>query len=147
MKKITIWAVAMMALVLAPIPALATPASFGSLVGDACDTAGSSDKVCDKDTRNDTVDKTLKNIVDFLFWVVGILAVIMIIWSSIRYATAGGDSNKLTSAKNTLLYSIIGLVVTLLSFGIVNFVMSQISDPPATNPPTGGGGPTSQTPV
>lgn len=146
-RRTIIWAAAVAALALTPIPALATPASFGSLVGDACDTAGDATSVCDTNTRDNTVDKTLENIVNFLLWVVGILAVIMIIVGAIKYAASGGDSNKLTSAKNTLLYSVIGLVVALLSFGIVNFVMSQVPDPaPAANPPAGGG-PTKQTPM
>ncbi|MNY57155.1 hypothetical protein D3C86_1933160 [compost metagenome] len=47
----------------------------------------------------------------------------MIIVSGIRYATSNGDSSAVTSAKNTLMYSVIGLIVAILAYAIVNFVL------------------------
>jgi hypothetical protein len=47
----------------------------------------------------------------------------MIIVAGIRYTTSGGDASSVTAAKNTLMYSIIGLVVAILAFAIVNFVL------------------------
>ena len=64
--------------------------------------------------------------VNILLWVIGILAVVMIIWSGFRYIWSNGDSSKITNAKNTLIYSIVGLVVAILAYAIVNFVYNRL---------------------
>ena len=66
----------------------------------------------------------VKLVVNWLLWFVGIISVIMLIWGGIRYATSAGDSNKVTSAKNTILYAIIGLVVAIFAWAIVNWVIT-----------------------
>ncbi|GHU07568.1 hypothetical protein FACS189431_2330 [Alphaproteobacteria bacterium] len=53
---------------------------------------------------------------------VGIICVLFIIFGGIRYATSGGDPEKVKNAKNTLLYAIIGLAIALLAAVIVNLV-------------------------
>lgn len=68
---------------------------------------------------------TIANILIFL---VGIIAVIMLIIGGIRYAVSGGDQSAVTSAKNTILYAIVGLIVAFLAFAIVNFVTTQLED-------------------
>lgn len=67
----------------------------------------------------------VKNVINFLLYAIGVIAVIMIIWGGIKYATSAGDSNKVTSAKNTILYAVIGLIVAIFAFAIVNFVLTQ----------------------
>ena len=69
----------------------------------------------------------LKTIVNVLLFVLGAIAVIMIVIGGIKYTTSQGDSSQLTSAKNTILYSIVGLVVALFAYGIVNFVVTQFT--------------------
>lgn len=59
-------------------------------------------------------------------YIVGAIAVIMLIWGGLRYITSGGDSKKITDAKNTILYAIIGLIIAFLSFAIINFVLNAI---------------------
>ena len=56
---------------------------------------------------------------------------IMLIIGGIRYVISGGDSKKVTDAKNTVLYAIIGLVIAFLAFAIVNFVITAL--PNSTN--------------
>jgi len=56
-------------------------------------------------------------------YIVGISAVIVIIVAGLRYVLSGGDPKNTTAAKDTILYAVIGLVVALLSFAIVNFVV------------------------
>ena len=58
----------------------------------------------------------------------------MLIWGGIKYATSAGDSNKVTAAKNTILYAVIGLAVAVLAFAIVNFVVSHLTDGTLTGP-------------
>lgn len=67
-----------------------------------------------------------KQVTNTILYIVGIVAVVMLIVGGIKYLLSGGDSKKVTDAKNTVLYAIIGLVVCFLSFAIVNFVISSL---------------------
>ena len=67
-----------------------------------------------------------KQVTNTILYIVGIIAVIMLIIGGIRYVISGGDSKKVTDAKNTVLYAIIGLVIAFLAFAIVNFVISAL---------------------
>lgn len=62
----------------------------------------------------------------FALAIVGALSVIMLIWGGIRYIISGGDSKKITDAKNTILYAIIGLIIAVLAYAIVRFVLNTI---------------------
>ena len=68
-----------------------------------------------------------KDVVNIMFFIVGIMAVIMIIWGGIRYVLSAGNSAALTSAKNTIMYAVIGLIVAILAYTIVNFVINTVS--------------------
>ncbi len=57
--------------------------------------------------------------------IVGAISVIMIIYGGFRYITSGGDSGKVGSAKNTIIYAIIGLIIVALAQLIVNLVLTQ----------------------
>ena len=67
-----------------------------------------------------------KQVTNTILYVVGIIAVIMLIIGGIRYVISGGDSKKVTDAKNTVLYAIIGLIIAFLAFAIVNFVITAL---------------------
>ena len=67
-----------------------------------------------------------KQVTNTILYIVGIIAVIMLIIGGIKYVVSGGDSKKVTDAKNTVLYAIIGLVICFLSFAIINFVISAL---------------------
>ena len=71
-------------------------------------------------------DGLIKKVVNLLLWAIGIVSVIMIIIGGIRYATSNGDSNQVTAAKNTIMYAVIGLVIAIFAYAIVNFVLTQI---------------------
>ena len=72
-------------------------------------------------------------ITNTILFAVGIISIIMLIWGGLRYILSGGDSKKVTDAKNTILYAIIGLVVALLAYAIVNFVINAIGSEPTSN--------------
>lgn len=78
--------------------------------------------VGDADTGSD-LPTIVGNVVNVMLFIVGILAVIMIIFSGIRYITAHGDKNQVEGAKNTLIYSIVGLVVAIIAYALVNWVV------------------------
>jgi hypothetical protein len=65
-----------------------------------------------------------KTAVNVLSLIVGIVAVIMIIYGGLRYITSGGDSGSVGNAKNTLIYAIIGLIIVALAQLIVHFVLN-----------------------
>ena len=67
-----------------------------------------------------------KQVTNTILYIVGIIAVIMLIIGGIKYVVSGGDSKKVTDAKNTVLYAIIGLVIAFLAFAIVNFVITAL---------------------
>jgi hypothetical protein len=66
-------------------------------------------------------------ITNILLFIIGAIAVVMLIIGGVRYVVSAGDQNAVTSAKNTILYAIIGIVVAFLAYAAVNFVSSQIS--------------------
>ena len=66
-------------------------------------------------------------IINTVFGIIGVVAVIMIIIGGVNYTMSQGDSTKVQKAKNTILYGIIGLVVVLLSFAIVSFVLNGLN--------------------
>lgn len=65
-------------------------------------------------------------ITNTLLFVVGALAVIMIIFGGIRYATSGGNASSVTAAKNTVLYAVVGLIIAFLAFAAVNWVLGAL---------------------
>lgn len=69
----------------------------------------------------------ITTITNTLLFVVGALAVIMIIWGGIRYATSAGNASSVTAAKNTILYAIVGLIIAFLAFAAVNWVLGALS--------------------
>ena len=73
------------------------------------------------------VDEIVLAVVNWLLFAVGVISVIMLIVGGIKYATSAGDSNKVTSAKNTIMYAIIGLAVAVLAFAIVGFVTNTLN--------------------
>ena len=66
-------------------------------------------------------------IVNVLLFIIGAVSVIMLIYGGIRYTTSGGNANSVTAAKNTIMYAIIGLVIAIFAFAIVNFVVGELN--------------------
>lgn len=65
---------------------------------------------------------TISNVMLFL---VGAVSVIMVVVGGLRYVISGGNSASVGAAKNTILYAIVGLVIALLAYAIVNFVIGS----------------------
>ncbi|NCU37968.1 hypothetical protein EOL96_02825 [Candidatus Saccharibacteria bacterium] len=74
---------------------------------------------------NTDLTTIIATIVNTLLFILGAVAVIMIVIGGIKYTTSNGDQTAVTSAKNTILYSVIGLIVALLAYAIVNFIVTQ----------------------
>lgn len=67
------------------------------------------------------------NIINIALFIIGALAVLMLIIGGIRYTVSGGDTAAVTAAKNTILYAIIGIIVAILAYAIVNFVLVNLA--------------------
>lgn len=78
-------------------------------------------------SKGSTLNGVIAIIMDLLSYVLGILAVIMIIISGIRFVTAGGNSSSVDGAKKTLIYALIGIVVASLAQVIVHWVLNSAS--------------------
>jgi hypothetical protein len=76
--------------------------------------------------QNKNLEGQVTNIINAAIYVIGFIAVAMVIYGGVRYTTSAGAADKVTSAKNTIMYGIIGLVVAVLAFAIVNFVISAL---------------------
>lgn len=74
-----------------------------------------------------TLQDNIKIIVNVMMFLLGAIAVIMIIIGGIRYTTSNGDPQQTKSAKDTVLYATIGVVVALIAYAIVNFVLGAFS--------------------
>lgn len=85
---------------------------------------------CTDTSGSVNVTNVVKLVINILSLVVGVVAVIMIIIGGLKYVTSNGDSNALSSAKNTILYAIVGLVIVAMAQFIVQFVLSNAASTP-----------------
>ncbi len=74
-----------------------------------------------------------KTITNVLLFILGAVSVIMIIIGGLRYVISGGNSTAVTAAKNTILYAIVGVIVALLAYAVVNFVLASFATGGATS--------------
>lgn len=72
------------------------------------------------------IQTTIGNILSAVFIVMGIIAVVVIILGGVSYATSQGDPGKVQKGKNTIMYGIIGLIISLLAFAITTFVLNAL---------------------
>lgn len=100
--------------------------------GNLCSASGrNADKsaVCEDKTKNDPLtgsDGLLIKIANIIAYVAGAAAVIMIIVAGIRFITANGDANTISSARGTIISALIGLVIIALAGTIINYVVSRL---------------------
>lgn len=96
---------------------------------DACKSAGggSGSSICGPGTKPGDKGFTdlMKSVINTMIFIIGLIAVIMIIIGGIRYVVSNGESSQIQSAKNTVLYSVVGLVIAISAFAIVNFVLDK----------------------
>ncbi|MEO5690741.1 MAG: hypothetical protein ABIQ64_00975 [Candidatus Saccharimonadales bacterium] len=65
-------------------------------------------------------------LINTMIMVVGLAATLMVIIGGLRYVLSGGDASQTKSAKDTILYSIVGIVIALMSYALVNFVVVEL---------------------
>lgn len=116
-----------------------------SLVPVTASASGTGDAICDgiKQANNDgcngggaALTNVVANIVNIFSVIIGIVAVIMIMVGGFKYVTAGGDSGKISSAKSTIIYAVIGLIIVAMAQSLVKYVVNQTSNKPQTTQKT-----------
>jgi hypothetical protein len=83
---------------------------------------------CTPSSSGKNLVDVITDVINIFSWIVGAVSVIMIIYGGFRYITSAGNDANVTSAKNTILYAIIGLVIVALAQVIVRFVMTQFTN-------------------
>ncbi|PID32355.1 hypothetical protein CR970_01130 [Candidatus Saccharibacteria bacterium] len=126
--KLMFASLALMAGSLAPIAIAAPVYALDDCDGIAgCLDSGScaaDEEGCDDEVGTETLQNGIKTVINIFSLIIGVIAVIMIIVGGFKYITSNGDSGNVTSAKNTILYAIIGLVIVALAQVIVRFVLN-----------------------
>ena len=136
-KKIAVLSTAI-ALVLVPVAApvlVSADTTGGTDIQNniACGTDLSIDQASTCNAQSDTlggaskVNSIITTIVRVFSAIVGVISIIMIIVGGFQYITSGGDSNKITNAKNTIVYALIGLVFVALAQFLVQFVLNKVA--------------------
>ncbi|HET8884024.1 MAG TPA: pilin [Candidatus Saccharimonadales bacterium] len=100
-----------------------TQAVFNQGIQDGADASQGQDQPSDLFGQGG-IFQTITNV---LLFIIGAIAVIMLIIGGIRYVVSGGDSSAVTGAKNTILYAIVGIVVAILAYALVNFVTTSFT--------------------
>lgn len=77
--------------------------------------------------RVELTDNVVANVVSAIFVVVGSLAVFFLLVGAARYVTANGEQAKIAQAKNTILYAVVGVIISALGFTIVQFVVGRLT--------------------
>jgi hypothetical protein len=107
---------------------LATPTYAAGIncTGQECINAGVG-ATSDNQGSSPDLNTVFKTVVNVLLYVIGAISVVMLIFGGIRYTISGGDSSRVTAAKNTIMYALIGLVVAFLAYAIVNWVLGSLT--------------------
>ena len=129
MKRIFIYVMLSIGL-LSPTMTLVAPPAYASTKEELKKGACLGDAACEASTSASTkssVDNIINTIINVFSWVVGLVAVIMVIFGGFRYVTAAGDTTKTKSARDTILYALIGLLIVALAQTIVKYVISLVA--------------------
>jgi hypothetical protein len=78
----------------------------------------------DEKAEGEKPGQIVQYIVGIIVGLTGSVALVFIIIGGIHYMTATGDATKLKKAKETIMYAVIGLVISALAFAITNWVIS-----------------------
>lgn len=95
---------------------------------DACVALNQLDPNRSCTTGSQTVNNIASQVVSILSIIVGIASVIMIIFSGFRFITAAGDTNSINSARSTLIYAVVGIIIAVLAQFIAQKVLTTATN-------------------
>lgn len=125
MHKIKAIIMSSLLLVFASVVVVPAPAAFAETPKEAVCRGVDNTTNCGGATGI-SLNNIVKNIILLLSTIVGVAAVIMIVVSGLKYTTSGGDSSSVASAKSTMVYAIIGLIVAAVAQFIVRYVLKSV---------------------
>lgn len=73
-----------------------------------------------------TMQQVITTVIGTMLFIVGLLAVVMLIYGGIRYVTSHGDKAQVTAAKETIMYAVVGLVVAIAAFAVVQWITNDV---------------------
>lgn len=113
--------------------------SINAIQNGACGASGVNSTDCSSSSSkaNSSINGVIKRVINIFSVVGGIVVVIMIAIGGFRYATSGGNEQAIATAKKTLMYALIGLVIIVLAQVVAKFALHEVST--AANSGTSGG--------
>lgn len=124
MKKITLFIASVLSMgVLSVAPVMAAD------VLQPCsdpDFKAANSQLCQANGKLFGPNSVWSRIISTITYVVGAIAVLMIVIGAVRYALSAGDQSQVTAAKNTILYALVALIVAIMANALVNFVLTNI---------------------
>lgn len=93
---------------------------------EACE-GNESSAICEESTGGKSVGEIIAQVTQVLMLFVGAISVIMIVYGGLRFSASGGDPESIKTAKNSILYAVIGLVIAIAGYAIVTFVATQFT--------------------
>lgn len=119
--QLAVMAIAMTVGLVAPIavPAIAQADAVTEIKSGVQKSGGSE--------NNTNLTTFIENITNILLFLIGIIAVIVIVISGLRFVTSNGNQDQVTSARNGIIYAVVGIVVAVMAYAIVRFVITNIN--------------------
>ncbi|MFA5004363.1 MAG: pilin [Candidatus Saccharimonadales bacterium] len=77
--------------------------------------------------NGDVASTALSTVLQIVFGVTGAIALLVITIAGFRYVVSQGDPNSVAQAKNTIIYALVGLLISIAAFSIVTFVVKGVS--------------------
>ena len=105
----------------------ALPANTGavSVMPDVCKDGSAANTALCRDWNKDKAGSFVSTLVNILLGILAAVSVIVIIFAGIFYVTSMGSSESVKKARETLMYAVVGLIVAILAYAIVNFVLKN----------------------
>lgn len=106
------------------------PVVYAQDASDAvCDALGSTGNACA--AGGGEIDSVLAVALNILSVVAGVIAVIMLIISGLKFITSQGDASSISSARSSIIYALVGIIIVALAQVVVRFVINQATTTPA----------------
>lgn len=138
MKRYVLTALMLLTMAVMPAGVFAGSAAAAAGCGKPTDSKtqvlkgiGETDATCD----DSGVDNIFATIVKVLSYVIGAVAIVMMLVGAFKYISSGGEAQKVGNAKSTILFALVGLIVAALAQFLVHFVLYQTSRSIAPKPP------------
>lgn len=121
-RFVAFFAAVLMALGIASLSV--APAGAVNVFNKGCKGPAQTTAVCA--SKNENVNPIVQTVIEILLWAIGIISVIMIIVGGIKFVISSGDASQIKSARETIIYALVGLGVALLAYQIVRFVVGRL---------------------